>query len=516
MTRIKDATFETGNITGTDAFESTVGTPTPTVDTTSAIKGVNAASISNTATDYGRVTYTGVDTVYVSMYIKLSALPASSVGRILRIADTANATLCSIYVSNTGSLTLRNSANSTVGSAWGTTIATGTIYRIGLRYTKGTGANGTIEGFAVAGDGNFGSAFASNTAYTTTTQAGRVEAGNTTTNPATFLLDDLRIDDTAMPGPSGGANTNKTLTVTVTTVDTIVKAVGIIRTLSDSITVSLTSNNTYSKVLSVAIGTTESITKAIGKTISASKNIAATISKNVAKTISLVETITPSMVKGFGYFKTLTATSIISPNITKNIGKLITSSITEVISMARNISKIIPRTITTISSIAKGLSKTITVVKNISATMVKGFGYFKTLTATSNISLQTTKNIMKSFLRTNTIISSIQKSITLSFSVIQPISVILSKGRAYIMTLSTSVHTIASIIHDFISGGGFGNLPSYINRNVNTIVTKVEDVNTLAIKAKDITASNVKRTFVAAINFVSKNVKTIQIRDKDT
>ena len=59
----------------------------------------------------------------------------------------------------TGTLTLRNGSSS-VGATTAA-LTPGTLYRIGIHQKRGTGSNGTLEGFVATGDANFGTAFAS-------------------------------------------------------------------------------------------------------------------------------------------------------------------------------------------------------------------------------------------------------------------------------------------------------------------------------------------------------------------
>jgi hypothetical protein len=200
MTILKSILLENGTLTdATDGFDSVLGTPTR--DTASQLKGT--ASMRCTAVgDFGREDVTASDTIYVSAYLKFTTLPASTQARLLFIRATTTA-LCSLRVTSTGKMQLRDAGSTQVGSDSATTITTGNPFRIGLRYTKGTGANAVLEAYVVAGDSAFGAAFASSTADTGTAQANRVEIGQGSSGTVCDVyVDDVKIDDASMPGPS--------------------------------------------------------------------------------------------------------------------------------------------------------------------------------------------------------------------------------------------------------------------------------------------------------------------------
>jgi hypothetical protein len=135
--------------------------------------------------------------------VKFTTLPASAQTRTLRLFQGATTQLCGIRILSTGKARLVDAASVAIGSDSVLSMVTGTIYRIGLRYTKGTGANAIIEGYVDTGDNNFGSPFASTTTDTGTTQANRMEIGQAAAGTVCdVFVDDVRIDDAAMPGPS--------------------------------------------------------------------------------------------------------------------------------------------------------------------------------------------------------------------------------------------------------------------------------------------------------------------------
>jgi RHS repeat-associated protein len=82
------------------------------------------------------------------------------------------------------------------------TLATGVVYRIGIRQQAGTGANGVLEAFVATGDAAFGAAFTSSSAQTFTTSASEVRVGATNTVALNAVFDSLLIDTASMPVPS--------------------------------------------------------------------------------------------------------------------------------------------------------------------------------------------------------------------------------------------------------------------------------------------------------------------------
>jgi hypothetical protein len=199
--RLKDIIFENGSLTdATDGWDSTLGTPT--LDTSSQIKGVNCMRCTAVG-DFGREDFTASNTLYVSFCLKFTTLPASTQTRTLRLFQGSTTQLCGLRVVSTGKARLVDAANVQIGSDDTLVMTAGSIYRLGLRYTAGTGANGIIEAFSATGDNNFGAAFASTSVDASTTPANRIDLGqNASGTVCDVFFDDIRIDTAAMPGPS--------------------------------------------------------------------------------------------------------------------------------------------------------------------------------------------------------------------------------------------------------------------------------------------------------------------------
>jgi PKD repeat protein len=193
-TRIKDITFENGSltdpVTGVDSTSGSVSL----VSGGQQLKGLYSAQIPNATSAYLQQSFAAVDNIYVSFYIRVNSLPASSA----RIAMFSNAgtTVGNIQLMTDGRLQLRN-ASSAIGSN-SAALATNTIYRVGLRQKKGAGGDAILEAYLAADGVAFGAPFAATNGGTWTTPADRLRFGATTsTLDATF--DDVKLDTAMLP-----------------------------------------------------------------------------------------------------------------------------------------------------------------------------------------------------------------------------------------------------------------------------------------------------------------------------
>lgn len=197
MTRLKDSTFEDGSLTGTLGGSSTVGSPT--LDATGLMKGAYCVSFS-AATQYVRYDFTASDDIYVTGYLYFTVTPAANT-RMIYINNGVR-----LDLRTTGRLRLADAAGTAIGSD-SAVLSTNTLYRFGVHWKKSTGANdGQAEAYVTAAgspEAAFGAAFASSTTLTQAAQLARVDAGNTTSPVAAFSLDNIRIDNAAMPAADG-------------------------------------------------------------------------------------------------------------------------------------------------------------------------------------------------------------------------------------------------------------------------------------------------------------------------
>lgn len=194
---IRVATFEAGALTGTDGVERIVGTVL--LETASPLKGRYSARIPNVGSSNLDTRFTATDDLYVSVYIRLNALPASDVRLV--VLSNAGTSVGNLLVRTSGVVRLR--AGSTTVGVDSAPLQVGQLYRLGIRQKKGTSGNAVLEAYVAAGDAAFGAPFASTVAGTWTTGADRLSVGATTTTPVDVVVDDLRLDAAVMPGPSG-------------------------------------------------------------------------------------------------------------------------------------------------------------------------------------------------------------------------------------------------------------------------------------------------------------------------
>ena len=107
ITRVKDITFEPGSLTGTSGFGSTTGTVT--LETGSPLKGADSMTVA-TGTSFGTQSYTATDEIFISLDVRLAAIPAGQV-RVVRITD-AGTSVGALTLETTGKLTLRSGTTS--------------------------------------------------------------------------------------------------------------------------------------------------------------------------------------------------------------------------------------------------------------------------------------------------------------------------------------------------------------------------------------------------------------------
>lgn len=196
-TRLKDITFESGNLTdATTGADSTFGTVS--LETSAPIVGSYAARIPNAGDSYLREDFSAAADLYASFYVRFNALPSSSI-QFVTLTDENGGTVGNIQLRNTGKLRLRVGAT-TIGVD-SSTLQTGTVYRIGLRQKQGTGGNAILEAYLAEGSAPFGTPFASTTSGTWTTGVERFRVGPTAPTLMDFVVDDIRLDTGAMPTP---------------------------------------------------------------------------------------------------------------------------------------------------------------------------------------------------------------------------------------------------------------------------------------------------------------------------
>ena len=174
------------------------------LESSAPLKGVASARIANapTATAYLEETFNGVDNLYVSFYLRFSALPTNTVQ--IALISNSGTSVGSLQLLTNGKLRLlNNTATSPAVGKDTSPLVIGTLYRVGIRQKKGSGGKTAIlEAYLVAGDAPFGTAFASTAAGTWTTQANRLWIGATNLAALKATFDDIRLDSASMPAAS--------------------------------------------------------------------------------------------------------------------------------------------------------------------------------------------------------------------------------------------------------------------------------------------------------------------------
>jgi len=167
------------------------------LDSTSAIKGVYAASIHPGDSAYLDEKFAAAADVFVSFYLRLNALPSSDVRIALFSNDTT--TVGNIVLRTSGTLRLRQ--GSTVIGAESAPLTPGAVYRLGLHQKRGAGADAVLEGYIAPGDDPFGAPFASTASGSWTSPAGRLRFGATNSNALDATFDDIALEFGAAPQP---------------------------------------------------------------------------------------------------------------------------------------------------------------------------------------------------------------------------------------------------------------------------------------------------------------------------
>lgn len=203
--RIKTLTFEADALTNAYSGGDTV-VGTVSLEQASPLKERSSARVSGVGTSYVREDITAADTVYVSAYLRVDTLPSATT-QILAIRN-GSTTVGNFAVTSAGALQLRN--GTTVLATYSPNLVAGTLYRVGLRQTKGTGSNAILAGFVVSGDTAFGTAFHTRSNLTFTTQATQIWIGATTSTAASITFDDVAVDTAALAAPTTAASTRTT------------------------------------------------------------------------------------------------------------------------------------------------------------------------------------------------------------------------------------------------------------------------------------------------------------------
>lgn len=196
MTRLYDLTFEDDDPTDFDT--SIFGEIVERV-TTNAIKDTYSALFTITAPNIGSLVYsnlTAPTSLYVSFYVKVLAVPATF-ATLFRVRKSGVSEIARVMFDSTHiGLFDKNSVQ--IGSSY--TYTPNTIYRIGFRYTKGTGADAILQLFVAQGNNAFTTAVAETATDTSVVEINQIFVGmRNIAVTSQFLIDNIRMDTVGMP-----------------------------------------------------------------------------------------------------------------------------------------------------------------------------------------------------------------------------------------------------------------------------------------------------------------------------
>jgi hypothetical protein len=194
-TGIKTITFENGSLTNATSGADVV-TGQVILENTAPLQGSYSARYAKVSNSYLSENFTATDEIFVTLSIKLQALPTGTV-RIIQVTNrTATGTIIigNILINSNGTLSLVNGTAVLGTSSTTTALKAGNVYRIGLHQKRGTGGNAVLEAYLASGDASFGSPFVSNAKQAFTTQAIRVNIGATNNVKLNATLDTIIID----------------------------------------------------------------------------------------------------------------------------------------------------------------------------------------------------------------------------------------------------------------------------------------------------------------------------------
>ncbi len=201
----KTLSFEAGTLLdGTSGGDSTLGTMQ--LDTATPLSGGTSLRTAGVATSGIVQNTTATDQLYVALLVRLDATPTAS-GELLRLRN-GGTTLATLTVKTNRQIEVRQSG---AGYGLSTALTVGTVYRLGLRYTKSTsGANGILEGWLAPVDTAWTTShrFVNATAVTIPSQVTSLVIGTPATGVLVPLtLDDVVLDTGVLPGLASGAPT---------------------------------------------------------------------------------------------------------------------------------------------------------------------------------------------------------------------------------------------------------------------------------------------------------------------
>lgn len=221
--RIKDVTFEDGTTNLTNSGTGVDRNPGNLVrqETAAPIKGGYSARVANVANAYLDQNVSGIDDLWVSMYLRLAARPSSDY-RVAQILS-GTATIANLWIRTNGTLCLKygnywSGGSSTTACTSAPLALAPATYRIAIHEVLGNGtSNAFVSGYVATGDTAFAQdanggpiPFASSSLGPSApgywqTQATTFRFGATlSTVPLDATFDDIKLDSAFLPPPSSG------------------------------------------------------------------------------------------------------------------------------------------------------------------------------------------------------------------------------------------------------------------------------------------------------------------------
>jgi hypothetical protein len=206
--RIKDMTFEGGSLIGTYGATKVATSSTVGLETASPLLGSTSARIPmSTTSAYLEENFPTTDELFLSFYMRPVSRGSVDVrlSQFLHGTGGTAVTAGALLLRANGAIQLRN-YNTTIGT--GPILALGSTYRLGLRQKRTGPDTMSLEAYLAVGDAPFGAPFASTTStpLLTTTNAGTARVGATGNGGLDAVLDDIKLDTTYLPSPTGGSS----------------------------------------------------------------------------------------------------------------------------------------------------------------------------------------------------------------------------------------------------------------------------------------------------------------------
>jgi hypothetical protein len=156
-----------------------------------------AAQLEQVAEAYLEEDFPAADDLDVTFYLRLSSLPTSPAR--IALLSSAGVTMGNLMLGANGRLTLRHEATKVGFDS--TPVKAGEVYRVRLRYRRGTGANAILAAYLVPGDAEWGQPFAATTSGPWTAPIDRLRIGSTTRAILDAVVDDIRLETGPIPAP---------------------------------------------------------------------------------------------------------------------------------------------------------------------------------------------------------------------------------------------------------------------------------------------------------------------------